>query len=75
MVEVTTVGGATFREHVTAVRGTAQNPMTGDEVAAKFRDLVSPQFGADRAARLVEAIWTLDRLADVRDLRSLLQSR
>jgi len=75
VVEVTTVGGATFREHVTAVRGTAQNPMTGDEVAAKFRNLVSPQFGADRAARLVEAIWTLDRLADVRDLRSLLQSR
>lgn len=72
VVEVTTVGGATFREHVKAVRGTAQNPMTWDEVATKCRDLLVPMLGAARTDRLVEAIWGLDRLPDVRALGDLL---
>jgi 2-methylcitrate dehydratase PrpD len=53
------------------VRGTAQNPMTEDEVAAKARDLIAPILGADRTEALIGRVLALESVADLRDLRSL----
>jgi hypothetical protein len=55
------------------VRGTAENPMSRAEVDAKAYDLIMPVFGKQRARRLCDAIWTLDKLPNVRKLRPLLQ--
>ena len=48
IVEVTLIDGTKLTERVEAVRGTAENPMTRDEVIQKARDLISPRFGGDQ---------------------------
>ncbi|PWT84774.1 MAG: MmgE/PrpD family protein [Blastocatellia bacterium] len=75
VVEVTLTDGTQIREHVTAVRGTAQNPMTRDEVVAKCRDLMTPTIGAGKTKQLVETVLSLDTVQDIRSLRPLLQVR
>ena len=69
---VTTRGGDRLSRTVTHVRGTAGNPMTEDEVAAKARDLMAPVLGAARSGELVAALLALQTVADCRDLRPLL---
>jgi 2-methylcitrate dehydratase PrpD len=73
IVEVTLRDGRTLRQHTRAVRGTAENPMSRAEVDAKSYDLLAPVLGKARARKLCETLWNLDRLADVRKLRPLLQ--
>jgi 2-methylcitrate dehydratase PrpD len=75
IVEITLRGGRTLRRHITAVRGTAENPMTRDEVDVKSYDLIAPIAGKARARRLCDAIWKLEGLKDVRKLRPLLQEK
>jgi 2-methylcitrate dehydratase PrpD len=60
-------------EHRTrAVRGTPENPMTRAEVEAKSLDLMVPVVGPTRARKLCAAIWGMEKVRDVRALRSLL---
>jgi len=73
IVEVTLADGRSVREHVAAVRGTAENPMTRDEIAAKARDLVAPLMGERRCRRLIDAVFALETMHDIRALRPLLQ--
>ena len=73
IVEIVLVDGTKLSERVAAVRGTADNPMTRDEVAAKARDLVAPVVGAATAARLIETVLALETVKDIRGLRPLLQ--
>jgi 2-methylcitrate dehydratase PrpD len=73
IVEVTLTDGAQLREHVTAVRGTAANPMTREEVVAKCRDLITPVLGASTTAKLMTRVLDLENLKNVRELRPLLQ--
>ncbi len=75
IVELSLRGGRTLRHHTQAVRGTAENPMTRAEVEAKGYDLIAPLAGAARARRLCETLWNLERVADVRKLRPLLQEK
>jgi len=74
IVEVTTKKGASFKEHVIGVRGTAQNPMTIGEIEKKCNELLKPVLGQDRARQLIDTIWNLERVKDVRELRPLLSS-
>jgi hypothetical protein len=46
-------------------RGTPSSPLDDDELNAKFRDLVGPVLGADRAERLLATCWRVDELPDV----------
>jgi 2-methylcitrate dehydratase PrpD len=73
IVEVTLVDGTRLSERVSAVRGTLDNPMTGEEVAAKSRDLLTPVVGAGQATRLIETVLSLETVMDIRRLRPLLQ--
>ena len=75
IVEVFLHGERKLRHHMKAVRGTAENPMTREEVDAKSYDLMAPVLGRDRARKLCDAIWNLDRLKDVRKLRPLLKEK
>jgi 2-methylcitrate dehydratase PrpD len=72
-VEIALVDGTRLIERVGAVRGTSDNPMTRDEVAAKARDLMAPVVGAASAARLIETVLALETVKDIRSLRPLLQ--
>jgi 2-methylcitrate dehydratase PrpD len=73
IVELGLRDGRKLRHHTRAVRGTPDNPMTRAEVEAKSYDLMAPVIGPNRARRLCDVVWRLERLADVRKLRPLLQ--
>jgi len=73
IVEVTLADGTRLQEHNDTVRGTPENPMSQEEVVAKARDLVTPVLGADTCTKLIEKIFRLERVRDVRELRPLLQ--
>jgi 2-methylcitrate dehydratase PrpD len=75
IVEITLRGGRTLRHHTTAVRGTAENPMSRAEVDAKSYDLIAPIAGKARARKLCDAVWNLEKLRDVRKLRPLLMEK
>jgi hypothetical protein len=47
--------------------------MSQEEVVAKARDLVTPVLGSDKCTKLIEKIFGLDHVRDVRELRPLLQ--
>jgi 2-methylcitrate dehydratase PrpD len=73
VVEVTLTDGTHLSERVEAVRGTAENPMTREEVVAKCRDLMSPVLGGDKTAKLIERVLDLENVKNIRELRPLLQ--
>ena len=73
IVEVTLDDGTRLREENDTVRGTPENSMSRDEIVTKARDLVTPVFGAEKCNKLIEKIFKLDDVRDVRELRPLLQ--
>ena len=72
IVEVALRDGRALTHHTTAVRGTAENPMTRAEVEEKCYGLIAPVLGEVRARKLCDAVWKLEKLRDVRALRPLL---
>lgn len=60
-VTVTTTDGLTHVREVAHPRGHARNPMSDAELVAKYRSNVDGRLGPDRAARIEEAVWWLDR--------------
>jgi 2-methylcitrate dehydratase PrpD len=75
IVEIMLRGGRQLRHHTSAVRGTADNPMTRAEVDIKSYDLIAPVTGKARARKLCDAVWSLEKLRDVRKLRPLLMEK
>ena len=73
VVEIALNDGTQLRERNDTVRGTPENPMSRDEVVAKARDLIDPVLGAETGAKLVDKIYALEQVKDVRELRPLLQ--
>ena len=74
IVELKLKDGRELRHHTKAVRGTAQNPMARAELDEKAFHLMAPILGKKRARSLCDAVWNLERLADVRKLRPLLRA-
>jgi 2-methylcitrate dehydratase PrpD len=73
LVVVTLNDGTRLSEDVTAVLGTAGNPMTRDQVVEKCRDLMTPVIGAPAGAKLIQALLGVENLKNIRGLRPLLQ--
>jgi 2-methylcitrate dehydratase PrpD len=73
VVEIELQDGTRLSERVSAVRGTPRNPMTRDEVIAKARDLMVPVLGRDTSAHLIETVFDIEKVTEVRGLRRLLQ--
>jgi 2-methylcitrate dehydratase PrpD len=74
IVEISLRDGRRLRHHTEAVRGSAENPMARSEVDEKCYDLMAPVIGRARARKLCDAVWQLDRVRDLRSLRSLLRA-
>jgi len=72
-VEVTLKDGTQLSEEVDAVRGTAKNPMSNDEVIAKARDLVTPIQGEAKCSDLIEKILKIENVKDIREIRPAVQ--
>jgi hypothetical protein len=43
------------------------------EVIAKARDLIAPVLGRDASLRLIDTIFAIERVTEIRSLRRLLQ--
>ena len=74
IVEIRLRDGRELRLHVKAVRGTSDSPMTRAEVDEKSYDLLAPVLGKTRARKLCDAVWNIEKIADARRLRPLLQA-
>jgi 2-methylcitrate dehydratase PrpD len=73
IVELTLKDGTQMSEWVRDVRGTADNPMTRQEVVDKARDLIAPVLGSATSAALINKLLALETVKDVRELRPELQ--
>jgi 2-methylcitrate dehydratase PrpD len=73
IVELTLNDGSELTQWVRDVRGTADNPMTRDEVVDKARDLIAPVLGTAKCSALIKKMLSLETLRDIRELRPTLQ--
>ena len=73
-VTVTMKDGTKHVREVEFPRGHAHNPMTDAEVERKFRTLVEPRYGKERADRVLAACWKLDELTSAGELVRLMGS-
>ncbi|MBI4013258.1 MAG: MmgE/PrpD family protein [Candidatus Rokubacteria bacterium] len=70
-VTIRTVGGRTYEKEVRVLHGSSEDPLTADEVDAKFLALAEPVVGKERAAR---ALGILREVEAHRDLSPLWQA-
>jgi 2-methylcitrate dehydratase PrpD len=75
IVEIELGDGRRLAERVEAVRGTPRNPMSRAEVVEKARDLIAPLLGRETSERLIETVFAIEQVTDIRALRPLLQRR
>jgi 2-methylcitrate dehydratase PrpD len=73
IVELTLNDGTELTQWVRDVRGTADNPMTRDEVVEKARDLIAPVLGTAACSTLINKLLAVENLRDIRELRPALQ--
>jgi 2-methylcitrate dehydratase PrpD len=65
--------GRQERVHVEHAIGSLQRPMTDTDLEAKFHALADGVIGPVRAARLLQALWSVDEAAELRGLAALAQ--
>jgi 2-methylcitrate dehydratase PrpD len=70
-VEIALRDGRTLKHYTYAARGSSFNPMTRAEENAKALDLLVPSLGRQRAQRLIDTVWNIEKVKDIRQLRSL----
>lgn len=63
--------GRRFEAPVAHASGTVDNPMSDAALERKFLGNAVGALGEDRARAIAQAVWTLDGMADVRDLLAL----
>jgi 2-methylcitrate dehydratase PrpD len=73
IVTVTLVDGSRLTQRVDNVRGTPENPMTREEIVAKATDLIAPILGTASCSSLIETVFRLEAVNDIRELQPLLQ--
>jgi 2-methylcitrate dehydratase PrpD len=74
-VELVLNDGTLTTQHIQDPRGTVENPMTRDEVAAKARGLMEPVLGTAICNRLIERVLALEETKDIRELRPLISAQ
>ena len=67
-VTITLHDGRRLERETTHNKGTPGNPMTDDELSAKFSDLAATVLGSDRARSLLDDLWRVDELDDITTL-------
>lgn len=64
-ITITCTDGTVARQRVDYPRGHAQNPMTDEEVVAKFRRLADGVISEREADRILNLCWKLETLKDI----------
>jgi 2-methylcitrate dehydratase len=74
IVRITTTDGAVYEEQVDHAKGRPQNPMSDDEIVAKFSANAAEVLTPERQDRVIEATWALEEFADIGEYMQLLVS-
>ena len=69
-ITITCSDGTTVNKRVDFPRGHVENPMTDDEVVAKFRRMADGVVSDETASATLEQAWKLDTLEDLTPLFS-----
>jgi len=72
IVTVQLTDGRQVEHHTRFPPGTKENALSTEAVGAKVRDLIAPVLGGTKAGKLIDQVNELEKLDDVRRLRSLL---
>ena len=72
-VEATLADGRVVRHFTKHPPGTKENPLSGEAVAAKARDLMAPVIGAGRADAVISRVNKIEEVRDARDLVRLMR--
>ncbi len=71
-LQIRTTDGRTFEHRVDYPKGDPRNPMSDDEVRAKFRTLAGPLMSGARMQAVIDCVDRIDRVADTGELMKLL---
>ncbi len=75
IVGVTTKDGTKFKKRTVGWRGTSEDPLTTGEVEKKCRELLVPVLEEERSQKLIETVWNLEKVRNMRELRPLLNHK
>ena len=70
-VEIRTIDNGVFYRRTEYPRGDPENPLSWDQLEAKFRDVTFPVISSSRQDQIIGAINGMERLEDVRELAEL----
>ena len=68
IVSLRTADGRVIERNVPYPKGEPENPMTWDEMQAKFTEWSGPVIGAERAAQVIESVASLESLSSMSEL-------
>jgi 2-methylcitrate dehydratase PrpD len=71
VMEVRLNDGRVLNHQTMAAKGSFENPLTPAEEEEKALDLVAPILGKTRSRALLDALWNLETIRDIRALRRL----
>ena len=72
IVRITTTDGAAYEDQVDHAKGSPENPMSDDEIVAKFRANAAGVLTPEQQAQVIEATWALEDFADIGEYMQLL---
>ena len=71
-VSITTLEGGTYTAQVDYAKGSPQNPMSDEEIIAKFRANTDGVVRKNRQDEIIAATWAFDKIEDLGDYMRLL---
>ena len=73
-VTITTTDGQSYTAQTDAAKGDPADPMSDEDIVAKFRANVRGVLSSERMDEVIEATWRLDSLTNMREYMELLIS-
>jgi 2-methylcitrate dehydratase len=70
--EITTKDGRRLRKATGTPHGVIEDPLTDRELEEKFREMARGALSEKQAAELIRMVWSVERVADMRDLSALM---
>ncbi len=74
-ITLVTKGGQEYTAEVDIAKGMPQNPLTGDELSAKYRECAATVLDPERVEQSFAILARLDELRDIRELTGILNRK
>lgn len=73
LVEIRCKTGETFSKIIDYPKGHPKNPLSDREVEGKFKTLSNGLIRGDRQDKIIDLVWRLDKVKDIKDLIKLIK--